>query len=83
MADKELHLSEAERLKMKKRFLSRRWLINCWAMLMVTFIVVAGIIFDNDKYMVVATTLVAIPIAFTSLETLNKSKMHDSAERKE
>lgn len=51
---------------------SRRWLITLWSMLMVTAIVVLGIIFKNDSYVPLATTLVAVPVGFVSLETLNK-----------
>lgn len=53
---------------------SRRWLITCWAMFMVTIIIVLGIIFKNDSYAAVATTLVAVPVGFVSLETVNKWK---------
>ena len=51
---------------------SRRWLITLWSMLIVTAIVVLGIIFKNDSYVPLATTLVAVPVGFVSLETLNK-----------
>lgn len=51
---------------------SRRWLITLWSMLMVTAIVVLGVIFKNDSYVPLATTLVAVPVGFVSLETLNK-----------
>ena len=54
---------------------SRRWLITLWSMLMVTAIVVLGIIFKNDSYVPLATTLVAVPVGFVSLETLNKKHM--------
>lgn len=51
---------------------SRRWLITLWSMLMVTATVILGIIFKNDSYVPLATTLVAVPVGFVSLETLNK-----------
>jgi MFS-type transporter involved in bile tolerance (Atg22 family) len=51
---------------------SRRWLITLWAMLMVTFIVVFSMIRNTSDWVTLATTLVAVPVAFTSLETLNK-----------
>lgn len=51
---------------------SRRWLITLWAMLMVTFIVVFSMIRNTSEWVTLATTLVAVPVAFTSLETLNK-----------
>lgn len=59
---------------------SRRWLITLWSMLMVTAIVVLGIIFKNDSYVPLATTLVAVPIGFVSLETLNKKHMKKEKE---
>lgn len=58
--------------KAYNKWKSRRWLITLWAMLMVTAIVVLGIIFKNDSYVPLATTLVAVPVGFVSLETLNK-----------
>lgn len=61
--------------KAYNKWKSRRWLITLWAMLMVTAIVVLGIIFKNDSYVPLATTLVAVPIGFVSLETLNKKHM--------
>ena len=51
---------------------SRRWLITLWSMLMVTATVILGIIFKDDSYVPLATTLVAVPVGFVSLETLNK-----------
>ena len=51
---------------------SRRWIITVWAMAMITVICILGIIFKDNSYVTIATTLVAIPVAFTSLETLNK-----------
>lgn len=51
---------------------SRRWIITVWSMIVITLICILGIIFKNDSYVTIATTLVAIPVAFTSLETLNK-----------
>lgn len=54
---------------------SRRWLITLWSMFMVTSIVILGIIFKNDSYAPLATTLVAVPVGFVSLETLNKKYM--------
>ncbi len=69
-------LEEKEELKKQyNKWKSRRWLITIWAMLMVTVIVVLGIIFKNDAYAPVATTLVAVPVGFVSLETLNKKHM--------
>lgn len=54
---------------------SRRWIITVWSMIVITLIVVLGIIFKNDSYVPIATTLVAIPVAFTSLESVNKWKV--------
>lgn len=61
--------------KAYNKWKSRRWLITVWAMLMVTAIVVLGTIFKNDSYATLATTLVAVPVGFVSLETLNKKHM--------
>lgn len=66
--------------KAYNKWKSRRWLITLWAMLMVTAIVVLGIIFKNDSYVPLATTLVAVPIGFVSLETLNKKHMKKEKE---
>lgn len=57
---------------------SRRWLITLWAMLMVTLIVILGTIYQSDSYSVLATTLVAVPVGYVSLETVNKWKKKDS-----
>lgn len=61
-----------EKKKAYNKWKSRRWLITLWSMFMVTAIVVLGIIFKNDNYTTLATTLVAVPVGFVSLETLNK-----------
>lgn len=66
--------------KAYNKWKSRRWLITLWAMLMVTAIVVLGIIFKNDSYAPLATTLVAVPVGFVSLETLNKKHMKKEEE---
>lgn len=65
-------MTEDEIKKIYNKWKSRRWLITLWSMLMVTAIVVLGIIFKNDSYVPLATTLVAVPVGFVSLETLNK-----------
>ena len=69
-----------EKEEMKKaynKWKSRRWIITVWSMIMVTAIVVLGIIFKNDSYTTLATTLVAVPVGFVSLETLNKKHMKE------
>ena len=66
--------------KAYNKWKSRRWSITLWAMLMVTAIVVLGIIFKNDSYVPLATTLVAVPVGFVSLETLNKKHMKKEKE---
>ena len=73
-------MTEDEIKKAYNKWKSRRWLITLWAMLMVTAIVVLGIIFKNDSYVPLATTLVAVPIGFVSLETLNKKHMKKKEE---
>lgn len=73
-------LDEKDKEEIKKaynKWKSRRWLITLWSMLMVTAIVVLGIIFNNDSYATLATTLVAVPVGFVSLETLNKKHMKE------
>lgn len=61
--------------KAYNKWKSRRWLITVWSMLIVTAIVVLGTIFKNDSYATLATTLVAVPVGFVSLETINKKHM--------
>lgn len=61
-----------EKEKEYNKWKSRRWLITVWAMLMVSAIVILGIIFNNASFAPLATTLVAVPVGFVSLETLNK-----------
>lgn len=59
---------------------SRRWLITLWAMILSTFIVIFSIVKNNNDWVMFATTLVGVPVAFTSLETINKKhyiKEHD------
>lgn len=53
---------------------SRRWLICLWAMLIISVIVILGILYNTDSYVPLATTLVAIPVSFVSLESVNKWK---------
>lgn len=71
-----------EQKKAYNKWKSRRWLITLWSMLMVTAIVVLGIIFKNDSYVPLATTLVAVPVGFVSLETLNKKHMVNNGDEK-
>lgn len=68
-------MTDEEKLKAYNKWKSRRWLITLWAMFMVTATTILGIIFSNDSYVPVATTLVAVPISFVSLESLNKKKL--------
>ena len=73
-------LNEKDKEEIKKaynKWKSRRWLITVWSMLMVTAIVILGIIFKNDSYAPLATTLVAVPVGFVSLEKLNKKNMNE------
>ena len=62
----------AEKKSSYNKWHSRRWIITVWAMVMITVICILGIIFKANPYITIATTLVALPVAFTSLETLNK-----------
>lgn len=66
--------------KAYNKWKSRRWIITVWAMFMVTAIVILGIIFEDDSYSMLATTLVAIPVGFVSLETLNKKHIKKTEE---
>lgn len=68
-------MTDEEKIKLHNKWKSRRWLITIWAMFMVTIIVILGIVFKNDAYVPLATTLVAVPVGFVSLETLNKKYM--------
>lgn len=72
--------TEEEIKKAYNKWKSRRWLITLWSMFMITAIVILGIIFKNDSYVPLATTLVAVPIGFVSLETLNKKHMKKTEE---
>lgn len=63
--------------KAYNKWKSRRWIITVWSMIMVTAIVVLGIVFSDDSYVPLATTLVAVPVGFVSLETLNKKHMKE------
>lgn len=67
-------MTKEEKIKAYNKWKSRRWIITVWSMVLITLIVILGIIFKDNSYVTIATTLVAIPIAFTSLETLNKRK---------
>lgn len=73
-------MTDEEKLKAYNKWKSRRWLITLWAMFMVTATTILGIIFNNDSYVPLATTLVAVPISFVSLETLNKKKLKNIEE---
>ena len=61
-----------ENEKEYNKWKSRRWLITLWSMIMVTALSVLGIVFHENDYVPVVTTLVAVPVGFVSLETLNK-----------
>ena len=65
-----------EEKKEYNKWKSRRWLITLWSMVMVSALSVLGIIFHDDAYVPLATTLVAVPVGFVSLETLNKKHMN-------
>lgn len=65
-------MTKEVKTKAYNKWYSRRWIITVWAMIMITVICILGIIFKDNSYVTIATTLVAIPVAFTSLETLNK-----------
>lgn len=71
-------LTESEKAEKEySKWKSRRWLICAWSMFLVTAIVVLGIVYKNDSYVPIATTLVAIPISFVSLETVKKWKQNE------
>lgn len=71
---------EEEKTKAFNKWKSRRWIITIWSMVMVTALSILGIIFKNDSYVPLTTTLVAVPIGFVSLETLNKKHMKKDGE---
>ncbi len=62
---------------------SRRWMITVWAMALSSLICVFGIVFHENAYVPVATSLVAVPVAFTSLESLNKKYRIQKKEKEE
>lgn len=57
------------------KWCSRRWLITIWSMLLITVLSVLSLIFGNDSFVPLCTTLVAIPVGFVSLESVKKWKM--------
>lgn len=69
---------EEKEIKQYNKWKSRRWIITLWSMIMVSAIVILGIIFKNDSYVTLATTLVAVPVGFVSLETLNKKHFKEN-----
>lgn len=71
---------EEEKTKAFNKWKSRRWIITIWSMVMVTALSILGIIFKNDSYVPLTTTLVAVPVGFVSLETLNKKHMKKDGE---
>ena len=71
---------EEEKTKAFNKWKSRRWIITIWSMVMVTTLSILGIIFKNDSYVPLTTTLVAVPVGFVSLETLNKKHMKKDGE---
>jgi hypothetical protein len=74
----------AEKKTEYSKWKSRRWLITLWAMILTTFVVIFSIIKNNSDWVTLATTLVAVPVAFTSLETLNKKhKIQESKTQEE
>lgn len=62
------------------KYFSRRWIITIWCCLNISLIIVLGTIFKNDSFAGVAMTLSAVPVAFCSLETVNKWKQRQSEE---
>lgn len=76
----EMKEEEKRSEKEYNKWKSRRWIITVWAMIMVSALSVLGIIFSNDSYVPLATTLVAVPVGFVSLETLNKKHMKKDGE---
>ena len=71
---------EEEKTKAFNKWKSRRWIITIWSMVMVTALSILGIIFKNDSSVPLTTTLVAVPVGFVSLETLNKKHMKKDGE---
>lgn len=69
--------TETKEEKAYNKWKSRRWLITLWAMIMVTIIVILGTVFQNSSFTTLATTLVAVPVGYVSLETVNKWKQKD------
>lgn len=63
------------------KFLSRRWIITVWSCLMITAVVVLGYVYKDDSFAGLAMTLSAVPVAFCSLETINKWKRTETIEK--
>jgi hypothetical protein len=59
---------------------SRRWIATLWAMGMVTAIMILSFIKNTDQWGPLAMTLAAIPVGFTTLETLAKKRTHPHQE---
>lgn len=64
--------------KQKNKFFSRRWIVTVWTLVLITLIVILGTLFDNSSFSGLAMTLSGVPIAFTSLETVNKWKQSNN-----
>lgn len=71
---------EKKQIDNKAKFFSRRWIITIWCCLNITLIIVLGTVFKTDSFAGVAMTLSAVPVAFCSLETVNKWKRKEEKE---
>lgn len=69
--------TETKEEKAYNKWKSRRWLITLWAMFIITLIVILGTVFHSDTYSALATTLVAVPVGFVGLESMNKWKQKE------
>lgn len=68
-----INMADKENKKINK-FYSRRWIITLWCVALITVIVICGYIFKDDSFVSLSMTLSAVPVAFTSLETVKKWK---------
>lgn len=73
----------AEKKTEYSKWKSRRWLITLWAMILTTFIVIFSILKNINDWVTFATTLVAVPVAFTSFESLNKRRKEQDSTKQE
>lgn len=61
-------------IKAHNKYRSRRWIVTVWSMFMVTAITIISMITGDERFAMLAVTLAAEPLAYTSLETIKKDR---------